>query len=164
MQHSENTAYSRFLLCFLCLVGGVRDRMARENAPMAFKRSAVRSRLSPPRDLEREFRVFFFFAARPTIPTFPRFWRVQRFARNRTGRISWNRWYAWNRDFVEIVEAWLRQAALTWKRNFIPNRYRIQVNAAARFALLSASHFPPPSQSADAPCDTVAAPCFCCAG
>ena len=31
---------------------------------MAFKRSAVRSRLSPPRDLEREFRVFFFFAAR----------------------------------------------------------------------------------------------------
>ena len=27
---------------------------------MAFKRSAVRSRLSPPRDLEREFRVFLF--------------------------------------------------------------------------------------------------------
>ena len=91
---------------------------------MAFKRSAVRSRLSPPRDLEREFRVFFCVS---TIPTFPRFHARQRFARNRTGRISWQplgtwkpcdrcfrcnrgnrcnrgfRWYAWNRAFVGIV-------------------------------------------------------------
>ena len=37
---------------------------------MAFKRSAVRSLLSPPRDLEQEFRVFFFFAARPRFQRF----------------------------------------------------------------------------------------------
>ena len=67
---SKNTAHPRSLLHFLCPVGGVRDRMGRESAPMAFKRSAVRSRLSPPRDLEREFRVFFFFAARPRFQRF----------------------------------------------------------------------------------------------
>ena len=41
---------------------------------MAFKRSAVRSRLSPPRDLEREFRVFFFLLRvhDSNVSTFPR--------------------------------------------------------------------------------------------
>ena len=147
---------------------------------MAFKRSAVRSRLSPPRDLEREFRVFFFFAARP---------RFQRFHDSTVGNglhenafraFRGNRWERGNRAIVAFVaivgivatvgfvgmrgtvislvslETWLRQAA--------PDRCCIRVNAAARFALLSASRFPHPSQSADAPCDTAAVPCFCCAG
>ena len=138
---------------------------------MAFKRSAVRSRLSPPRDLEREFRVLFFFAARP---------RFQRFHDSTLGNglheIAQGAFRGivgirGNRDFVafvgivvcvetvmslESLETWLRQAG--------PNRYRVRVSAAARFALLSASRFPSPSQSADAPCDTVAAPCFCCVG
>ena len=62
-----------------------------------------------------------------------------------------------NRDFVGIVG---NVAPAGWAESLL----RVRVSAAARFALLSASRFPPPSQSADAPCDTVAAPCFCCAG
>ena len=124
---------------------------------MAFKRSAVRSRLSPPRDLEREFRVFFFFAARP---------RFQRFHDSTLGNglheivlgaFRGNRWGRGNRDFVVFVGT---VAPAGWAESLS----RVRVSAAARFALLSASRFPPPSQSADAPCDTVAAPCFCCAG
>ena len=71
---------------------------------MAFKRSAVRSRLSPPRDLEREFRVFFFFAARP---------RFQRFHDSTVGNglhenafraFRGNRWERGNRAIVAFVE------------------------------------------------------------
>ena len=138
---------------------------------MAFKRSAVRSRLSPPRDLEREFRVFFFFAARPRFQRFHDSTPGNGLHEIAQGAFRGNRWGRGNRDFVafvgivvcvetvislESLETWLRQAG--------PNRYRVRVSAAARFALLSASRFPSPSQSADAPCDTVAVPCFCCAG
>ena len=116
---------------------------------MAFKRSAVRSRLSPPRDLEREFRVFFFFAARPRFQRFHDFGGYNDLHEMVLSAFRGNRWGRGNRDFVAIVgivvcvetvislkslETWLRQAG--------PNRYRVRVSAAARFALLSPRAFP----------------------
>ena len=70
---------------------------------MAFKRSAVRSRLSPPRDLEREFRVFFFFAARPRFQRFHDSTLGNGLHEIAQGAFRGNRWGRGNRDFVGIV-------------------------------------------------------------
>ena len=70
---------------------------------MAFKRSAVRSRLSPPRDLEREFRVFFFFAARPRFQRFHDSTLGNGLHEIAQGAFRGNRWGRGNRDFVAFV-------------------------------------------------------------
>ena len=70
---------------------------------MAFKRSAVRSRLSPPRDLEREFRVFFFFAARPRLQRFHDSTLGNGLHEIAQGAFRGNRWGRGNRDFVAFV-------------------------------------------------------------
>ena len=70
---------------------------------MAFKRSAVRSRLSPPRDLEREFRVFFFFAARPRFQRFHDSTPGNGLHEIAPGAFRGNRWGRGNRDFVAFV-------------------------------------------------------------
>ena len=110
---------------------------------MAFKRSAVRSRLSPPRDLEREFRVFFFFAARPRFQRFHDSTPGNGLHEIAQGAFRGNRWGRGNRDFVafvgivvcvetvislESLETWLRQAG--------PNRY-CAFGSARRRALRS---------------------------
>ena len=71
---------------------------------MAFKRSAVRSRLSPPRDLEREFRVFFFFAARPRFQRFHDSTLGNGLHENALRAFRGNRWERGNRAIVAFVE------------------------------------------------------------
>ena len=70
---------------------------------MAFKRSAVRSRLSPPRDLEREFRVFFFFAARPRFQRFHDSTLGNGLHENAFRAFRGNRWERGNRAIVAFV-------------------------------------------------------------